>query len=163
MTPTAEDILAPGGLIAGKLPDYEPRGEQIEMARTVEHAIADGEHPHELALITAFEMELPAGASDGVDLSALQTSSSKEIFLKSLVLVALADGRMSEEEVLVIRGYSTQLGLDDDALQDIITQVSVMMLEEFAGVTHFREQANAIGRALGLDDATIERVLSTNG
>ena len=128
-----------------------------------EVAIADGEHPHELALITAFEMELPAGASDGVDLSALQTSSSKEIFLKSLVLVALADGRMSEEEVLVIRGYSTQLGLDDDALQDIITQVSVMMLEEFAGVTHFREQANAIGRALGLDDATIERVLSTNG
>ncbi len=127
-----------------------------------EVANADGEHPHELALITAFEMELPEGASEGVDLDALHTAASKEIFLKSLVLVALADGRMSEEEVVVIHGYSVQLGLDGDALQDIITQVSTMMLGQFSGVTHFRDQANAIGRALGLDEATIDRVLSTD-
>jgi hypothetical protein len=128
-----------------------------------EVANADGEHPNELALITAFEMELPPGASDGVDLDALDTAEAKEVFLKSLVLVALADGRMSEEEVLIIRGYSSQLGLDEAALTDVIQQVSVMMLGQFAGVTHFRDQANAIGRALGLDEDTIDRVLTNSG
>ncbi len=125
-----------------------------------EVANADGDHPNELALITAFEQELPPGASDGVALDALNNSEAKEVFLKSLVLVAMADGRMSEEEVAVIRGYSSQLGLDEHSLTDVIQQVSVMMLGHFAGVTHFKDQASAIGRALGLDDSTIDRVLT---
>ncbi len=128
-----------------------------------EVANADGEHPNELALITAFEMELPEGAGDGVALEALDTDEAKEVFLKSLVLVALADGRMSEEEVQVIRSYSTRLGLAEHVLTDIIQQVSVMMLGHFAGLKHFRDQAQAIGRALGLDESTIDRVLSTGG
>jgi ATP-dependent DNA helicase DinG len=44
MTPTVDDILAPGGLISRKLPGYEHRPEQLEMARAVAGAFADAEH-----------------------------------------------------------------------------------------------------------------------
>jgi len=41
---TADDILSPGGLIAGGLPGYERRDEQLEMARAVERAFGRNEH-----------------------------------------------------------------------------------------------------------------------
>jgi len=44
MAPTVDDILAPGGLIAERLEGYEPRAEQLDMARAVDSAIADSEH-----------------------------------------------------------------------------------------------------------------------
>ncbi len=44
MTPSLEDILEPGGLIAGRLATYEQRPEQLAMARAVESALADRRH-----------------------------------------------------------------------------------------------------------------------
>ncbi|NBB95737.1 MAG: hypothetical protein GVY16_08355, partial [Planctomycetes bacterium] len=44
MPPTIDDILAPGGLIAQALPTYEPRDEQLQMARAVADAFAAPEH-----------------------------------------------------------------------------------------------------------------------
>ncbi len=44
MSITIDDILAPTGLVAQKLPAYEPRSEQLEMAHAVEKAFADREH-----------------------------------------------------------------------------------------------------------------------
>jgi uncharacterized tellurite resistance protein B-like protein len=144
--------------------DLDARTARTIAAGMREVAQADGEqHPMELALIQAFEQELPAGEDAEVELAALTNAESKEVFLKSLVLVAMADGRISEEEVVVIRGYADQLDLDEGVLTDLIQQVSVMMLSHFTGVIHFRDQAHAIGRALGLDDTTIERVLTTGG
>jgi len=44
MPPSVDDILGAGGLIADRLPGYEHRPEQCEMARAVADALADGEH-----------------------------------------------------------------------------------------------------------------------
>jgi len=44
MTSGVEDILAPGGLVSGKLTGYERRDEQLDMARAVASAFADHEH-----------------------------------------------------------------------------------------------------------------------
>ena len=41
---TTDDILAPDGRIAQRLPNYEHRPQQLEMARGVERALADGQH-----------------------------------------------------------------------------------------------------------------------
>jgi ATP-dependent DNA helicase DinG len=41
---SVEDILAPGGLIAQALPTYEPRDEQLQMARAVAEAFAEPDH-----------------------------------------------------------------------------------------------------------------------
>ena len=126
-------------------------------------ANADGEHPNELALIQAFEAELPTDLGLDFDLGNLGTDGAKEVFLKSCVLVALADGRMSEEEVQLINSYAHRLGLPEEVLTDLIQQVSVVMLSHFTGVTHFKDQVVAVGRALGVEDETIDRVLATGG
>ena len=44
MTLTVDDILAPGGLVSERLDGYEPRAEQLEMARAVDSAISDSQH-----------------------------------------------------------------------------------------------------------------------
>jgi ATP-dependent DNA helicase DinG len=44
MTVTVDDILAPGGLIAQRLPGYERRDEQLDMARAVAEAFAKPQH-----------------------------------------------------------------------------------------------------------------------
>ena len=44
MTPTVDDILGPGGLVAASLPGYERRDEQLDMARAVADAFADRHH-----------------------------------------------------------------------------------------------------------------------
>src|SRR5947209_291081 len=41
---SSASILGPDGLIASRLPRYESRPQQLEMARAVEEAIADGRH-----------------------------------------------------------------------------------------------------------------------
>ncbi|MGB2822825.1 MAG: helicase, partial [Phycisphaerae bacterium] len=44
MTPGVEDILAPGGIVSRHLGGYERRDQQLDMARAVAGAFADGEH-----------------------------------------------------------------------------------------------------------------------
>ena len=44
MSLTIDEILAPGGRVAKELPGYEPRDEQLDMARAVAEAFAAGEH-----------------------------------------------------------------------------------------------------------------------
>ncbi len=44
MTVSVADILAPGGIIAGSLPGYEQRDEQLEMAAAVAEAFEKNEH-----------------------------------------------------------------------------------------------------------------------
>ena len=38
------DVLGPGGVIARRLPGYEPRPEQLAMAEAVENALANKKH-----------------------------------------------------------------------------------------------------------------------
>jgi len=41
---TVDDILGPSGRVAARLAGYEPRAEQLEMARAVDDALANGHH-----------------------------------------------------------------------------------------------------------------------
>ena len=41
---TAHDVLGPDGLIAKRLPNYEHRQQQLDMARAVAQAIANNQH-----------------------------------------------------------------------------------------------------------------------
>lgn len=121
-------------------------------------ARADGEHPRELALIA----ELTDGVEIGegpADLSTLQGAAEQEVFLKSLVLVALADGEVSSEEGTVIQDYASKLGLGDREVARCITEVASVMLSRLRGVTAFRADVVAIGERMGLDSFSILHAL----
>jgi hypothetical protein len=134
-------------------------------ARTIaagmrEMSIVDGAHPGELALIEAFEADIPEGAGEGVvDLDALSSPELKEAFLKSLALVALVDGELTVQELDLLRGYADPMGLSDEQIGRVVGEVSEVMLSVFSGVKIFRHQAESIGRTLGLDDRAIARAL----
>ena len=138
--------------------DLDAAAAQTIAAGMREIAAIDGTHAREDALIDAFASGLPSSAS-GVDLSTLPTDDHKEAFMKSLVLVAFADGQLSDGERAIIEQYASELGLEASAVTGIVTHVASVLLSKFAGVKVYRDQVAEIGRGLGLDDATISNLL----
>ncbi len=139
----------------------------IELDARAAHAIAaamrelakvDGEHAHELALIDAFEADLPPAVASS--LADVNTPEAREALLKSLVLLAFADGPMTPGERAHIQAVAAQLGLTDADVSRATVDVASVMLSGFSGVTVFREQVHALGRDLGLDEDTIKKVLA---
>ncbi len=124
-----------------------------------EVSLADGEHPLELELIKQFEADLSPGDSR-VDLTTLDNDGLKEAFLKSLALVAYADGALSEAEQTVFYGYSTALGIDRERAHALLIDVAEVMLSFFSGVEVFRDEVVEIGAHLGLDGEAISRALA---
>lgn len=111
-------------------------------------AVADGDelHPNELSLIEAFESEIPADAEKGS--SPIWDASVREVYLKSLVMVALADGRISPVEREVIEDLAKSVGADTDDVSQAMQSVKREFLSVFSGVTHFRDQVEQVARDL---------------
>lgn len=119
-------------------------------------AKADGDvHPRELQMIEAFEADLPS-----IDVpdprAALGSKDVRDAYVRSLVMVALADGTISEPEGAVIRELSTAMGLTDADVDEAILEVKRWFLKRFAGVTVFRDTVEQIARDLGLDPAELD-------
>ena len=123
-------------------------------------AQADGGHPRELELIRSFEDELPTDPTGEIDLSTIHSAELREAFLWSLVLVAFADGRVSDEEGQVIHDYANRLGMGTKEVAKAVSDVAAVLLSNLAGVRIYREQVLALGRKMGLDEHTIQSVLA---
>ncbi|MEC7985888.1 MAG: hypothetical protein VX278_12040 [Myxococcota bacterium] len=128
-------------------------------------AASDNEvHQREVAFINEF-IEEAAGsttevqASD-VNLSLLHSSELKSIFLKSLAVVALADGKIRTEEKDLLNSYAKRLDYDGSADQ-ILEDVARAFLGRFRSISIFRGAAEKIGRQLGLSEEAIKDVLDT--
>lgn len=115
-------------------------------------AIADGDelHPNELSLIEEFEKDIPSGTDANL---AISDASVREVYLKSLVMVALADGRISAVEREVIEDLARSVGADNDDVSQAMQSVKREFLAVFSGVTHFRDQVEQVARDL---DSEIE-------
>lgn len=121
-------------------------------------ARVDGNHPQELALIGAFEQGL--GDTHGEpDLSALDTPELKAALVRSMVLLGLADNHISDAEHARILEWTRKLGLGEADLAREVMDVASAMLGQFQGVHLFRDQVMALGREMGLDEATIRAVI----
>ena len=110
-------------------------------------------------LIDQFVADLPGKSPAAVDLGLFKSAALKDVFLRSVILVALADGAVSSEEMAVIKRYAGQLSIDDKALYRLIHETAVAMLSQFEGVTIFQDQVMEIGRDLGLSEAQILEVV----
>ena len=123
-----------------------------------EVSVADGAHPGESAMIDEFERGLPPGRPV-VDLQSLTTPELRAAFVQSIVLVAYADGSVSEVERELVRRYAFQLGFDEESLARVWCDVAVDLLSTFNGVRVYRDAIAAIGESMGLDPKSIDQAL----
>lgn len=121
-------------------------------------AEADGMHPREALLLASFEKEL-GGNGEAASLESLDSAELKEAFVKSLLLVAFADGEISEPEAQVIRQYADLIKLSDHDLASYTSQVAAALLSQLSGVKVYRDQVRSLGLGMGLDEETIDQVL----
>lgn len=114
-------------------------------------AMADGSmHQRELSLISAFEGEIPAG-TEAADLSALTDEAVRTTYLKSLVMVALADGVISDSESTVLATRAAAVGVDADGLEALTNEVKREFLATFSNVRIFADSVKEIAESLGLE------------
>ena len=127
-------------------------------------AACDGTHANEIALVEEFErgLSLEPGDGDSFDLGTggpLGTEAEKELFLRSLQLLALADGRISSREKVWIDDAAAGLGIDDGRKDELAIEAKKFLLGSLAGVKAFYQQAYGVGRSLGLAEADILEIL----
>lgn len=108
-------------------------------------AHADGMHEREEALVSAFWAE--SGGSDAAfsELSrreaissedlcrALSTPDLRRLFVKSAMLLTLADGTVSEKERALLHSYAEELALKDE-LPALETQVKEFLLSHLSHI-----------------------------
>ena len=91
-------------------------------------AEVDGNHPEEQALIASLLEELSEELGDTLTLprvtpqdiaSKLSDPELRTVFLQSALLLAMADGKISNPERARIREYATALGINDVAYAEI--------------------------------------------
>jgi hypothetical protein len=123
-----------------------------------EVAEVDGMHPAEAQLINQFVGGLPP-LEGNVDISLLDTEELRLTYVKSMVLVAYADGVLTDLERDLVAKKSAEVGVNAEQLSSLYIQVARGLLGPFAGIQLYRDQAVEIGRSLGLDDDAIAEVL----
>lgn len=117
-------------------------------------ARADGMiHDRELALIASFEAGLPEVATDQ---EALASDELRTVYLRSIIMVALADGRISEAELARIRELAAGYQISDETVEAEVVSVKRMFLSVFAGVDVFRDAVLRVARDLGLPEAELD-------
>lgn len=121
-------------------------------------AMADGQvHQRELALIATFEGQLAKGGVEAD--AALETDELRVTYVRSLTMVALADGKISPAEDAKVRELAAARGISDDVVDSAILDVKRRFLQVFAGVRLFRDSVVEVARELGLPDSEADRVL----
>jgi uncharacterized membrane protein YebE (DUF533 family) len=117
-------------------------------------AQADGMiHQRELALIASFEAAVPEAAD--VE-EVIRDDALRTVFLRSLIMVALADGRISEAETARIQELAREQGITDGEVDAEILSVKRRFLSVFAGVDVFRDAVVRVARDLGLPEAEVD-------
>jgi hypothetical protein len=127
-------------------------------------ADVDGLSNSELALVEQFEREAGIGPTSGRDFDVagggpLKSAKEREAFLSSLLLMSLADGRVSAREEEMIDALARELGVPSERQLELDRGARKFLLRHFAGVQVFRDQAVSIGRSLGLTPEEIAQVL----
>ena len=119
-------------------------------------AIADGHvHPRELALIEAFEADLPSlEVADNLKLP----GEAAAVYVQSLVLVALADGVVSDDEREVIASLAKAQGYSKVMVDHEIVEAKRWFLSAFKGVRIFRDALLLIASDLGLSEEEVAKL-----
>jgi uncharacterized membrane protein YebE (DUF533 family) len=117
-------------------------------------AQADGIlHQREMSLIASFESSLP---QEQEQQGRLEDESQRTVFLRTLIMVALADGVVSEAERARICALCEEQGIEQARVDAEITVVKRRFLAVFAGVQVFRDAVVRVARDLGLPESEVD-------
>jgi len=120
--------------------------------RTV--AQADGSiHQRELSLIASFEAELPSG---GRPAERFESDAAKMAYLRSIIMVALADGVITDKEEEVIAELCDAQGIGRAQIHTETLEVKRWFLQAFSGVQIFRDAVVRVAKDLGLPESEVE-------
>jgi len=116
-------------------------------------AQADGMiHQRELALIASFEADLPGGG----DPEAPLPQEAKVVYLRSLIMVALADGVITDKEEERINALADAQGINRGTVHGETLEVKRWFLRAFQGVHIFKDAVLRVAQDLGLDEAEVD-------
>ena len=136
-------------MIGATLVEIDDRAAAVIAAGMRKVAEADGDiHPNELALINDFAEGITSEAESASWV--IRTDELRAAYLHSLVFTAMADGRVSPEERVVILGLASEVGMDEAAVEDEILEVKRTFLAQFSDLTVFRDTVATVASELGL-------------
>lgn len=122
-----------------------------------EVAQADGMiHQRELALIASFEADIPPGGDADGELP----DAIKEVYLRSLIMVALADGQITDNEEERIMALADRQAIGRGQVHAQTLEVKRFFLQAFQGVHIFRDAVVRVARDLGLDESEVAALRS---
>lgn len=120
-----------------------------------EVALADGDmHQQELALIATFGGSDTGNVQDAP--TVLTNSEVRAAYVRSLIMVALADGEISSSEQAKIRELAGAVGVGDSDVDAFVLDVKRFFLSAFSEVRVFRDAVVNIASDLGLPETEIE-------
>lgn len=113
-------------------------------------AEADGSvHPREVGLIEGFAAAVPSDADATV--AVLDSQEVLGVYLRSLILVALADGNISDDEHAAIVGLAGAQGVSVRQVEAAIHDAKLQFIHAFSGVRLFRDAVYDEAERLGLE------------
>lgn len=134
-----------------RLEFFSPQDLDFEQVKILTHALfavakVDGVHDNEMALIREFyescaragdpRLEDVAGGVFDIEVAKpkFETEESKKLFVKSLILLAFADGQYAQVEDDLIREYAGALGLDSAAVDGLHEATKEYLLASLAHI-----------------------------
>lgn len=113
-------------------------------------------HERELSLIEAFERELP---SEEVPQDAvLETDEIRMAYLRSLIMLALADGEIADEEHELILKLAEQRGISNKEVEDATANIKKEFFSIFAGVKLFRQSLMGLAEGMGMSASEVDEM-----
>jgi len=113
-------------------------------------------HARELSLIEAFEREIPISSE-----APPQQFDSDEIraaYLRALIMLAMADGEIAEEERTLILTLAAGHGFSEHDVEATIDNIKKEFLSIFSGVQLFRQSLMGLAEGMGVDAKDVEEM-----
>ena len=110
-------------------------------------------HERELSLIEAFQKEIPD--TDSNDDVVLEGDKIRHAYLRSLIMLGLADGELAQEELDLIHQLANRRGINSEEVDSTTAQIKKEFFSIFSGVNLFRQSLMGIAEGMGLDSEEI--------
>ena len=113
-------------------------------------------HERELSLIDAFERELPVDEVQPT--TQFEDEETRMAYLRSLIMLALADGEIAQEEQDLIFQLAEQRGISKEEVEDATANIKKEFFSIFAGVKLFRQSLMGLAEGMGLSSSDVDEI-----